>query len=108
MTDCLQVISHLPEEMQAHARMLKQIPRQDALLFLKKHATVMVYRREDVRDGDIVLWRVRDDRYHISRYSAMNDSFLTYGERGWDVRPLKAIYDLRGPRPDFIVRMPID
>lgn len=105
MTDCLQVIAHLPEAMQAQARMLKQMPRGDVLQVLKQHTTIMVYRREDVLDGDIVLWRTRDECYHISRYSAMNDSFITYGEQGWHVRPLKAIYDLHGPRPDFIVRV---
>ncbi len=105
MTDCLQVLSHLPEELQAQARMLKQMPRADVLRVLKQHTTIMVYRHIDLRDGDIVLWRVRDNRYHISRYSAMNDGFVTYGEQGWHVRPLKAVYDMRGPRPDFIVRV---
>ncbi len=105
MTDCLQVIAHLPEAMQAQARMLKHMSRPQVLQFLKQHTSVIVYRRQDVCDGDIVLWRARDDRYHISRYSAMNDSFITYGEQGWHVRPLKAVYDLRGPRPDFIVRL---
>ncbi|PZP83928.1 MAG: hypothetical protein DI582_10015 [Azospirillum brasilense] len=105
MADCLQVIAHLPEELQAQARMLKQMPRADVLRILKQHTTIMVFRQTELHDGDIVLWRVHDDRYHISRYSAINDGFVTYGDQGWHVRPLKAVYDLRGPRPDFIVRV---
>jgi hypothetical protein len=105
MTDCLNVIRHLPDFMQEQARMLKILPREDVLEILGKHTTLLRYSFAALRDGDIVLWRARDDRFHISRYSAMTNSFITYGVHGWDAHPLKAIYDPRGAWPEFIVRI---
>jgi hypothetical protein len=105
MTDCLNVIRHLPDFMQEQARMLKILPREDVLAILRKHTMLLRYSFAALHDGDIVLWRARDDRFHISRYSAMNQGFLTYGEKGFHLRPARGVYDPMQPHPEWIVRI---
>lgn len=105
MNDCLKVISHLPVAMQEQAQMLKLLPCADVLAILDKCTTLIRYSFAALRDGDIVLWHARDHRFHISRYIAAKQGFLTYGESGYHLRPVRAVYDPKHPHPEWITRI---